>query len=91
MANTFGVEIVPHSWGTGVALHAALHLISNIDIIPGRMYQSTPWMELDRTENALRDVLTEPLIVPEKGLLKVPDRPGLGVDINEEALKEFRI
>jgi D-galactarolactone cycloisomerase len=90
MANTYGVEIIPHSWGTGIALHAAMHLIANLDIIPGRMNQSLPWMELDRTENALRDVLTEPLIVPENGLLKVPDKPGLGVEINEEALKEFK-
>ena len=48
-------------------------------------------MELDRTENALRDILTEPLIAPEDGLLTVPDRPGLGVDINEEALEKFKI
>ena len=27
MANTFGVEIIPHSWGTGIALHAAMHVI----------------------------------------------------------------
>ena len=91
MAGTFGVEIVPHSWGTGVALHAAMHLISNLDHVPGRMYKPEPWMELDRTENALRDVLTEPLIKPEKGLIKVPDKPGLGVDINEEALNEFKL
>lgn len=91
MANTFGIEIVPHTWGTGVALHAAMHLISNLDIVPGRMHQSLPWMELDRTENALRDVLTEPLIVPEKGLLQVPDKPGLGVDVNEEVLKEYKV
>ena len=91
MANTFGVELVPHSWGTGVALHAAMHLISNLDANPGRMYQSAPWLELDRTENALRDVLTEPLIIPQDGMLKVPEKPGLGVDINEDALAEFRI
>jgi D-galactarolactone cycloisomerase len=91
LANTFGVELIPHSWGTGVALHAAMHLISNFDIVPGRMHQQLPWMELDRTENALRDVLTEPLIVPENGMLKVLDKPGLGVDINQEALTKFRI
>ena len=91
LANTFGVELIPHTWGTGVAIHAAMHLISNLDIIPGRMYQSTPWMELDRTENALRDELTEPLIVLEKGMLQVPDKPGLGVDVNEEILKEFKV
>jgi D-galactarolactone cycloisomerase len=91
MANTFGVELVPHSWGTGVALHAALHLISNLDSIPCRMYEPAPWMELDRTENALRDILTEPLLTPKDGLLKVPEKPGLGVEINEEVLDEYRV
>jgi D-galactarolactone cycloisomerase len=89
MANTFGVEIIPHSWGTGIALHAAMHLIANLDIVPGRMHQSLPWMELDRTENALRDILTTPKIIPENGVLKVPDEPGLGVDVNEDELHKF--
>jgi D-galactarolactone cycloisomerase len=91
MANTFGVEVIPHSWGTGVALHAAMHLISNLDIVPGRMHQSIPWMELDRTENALRDELTEPMIVQKNGLLEVPQKPGLGVEINEDALRKFKV
>jgi D-galactarolactone cycloisomerase len=91
MSDTFGVELVPHSWGTGIALHAALHLISNLDSSPGRMHDSIPWMELDRTENALRDELTEPLLVPQNGLLKVPEKPGLGVDVNEEMLEKYRI
>ena len=91
MSSTFGIELVPHSWGTGIALNAALHLISNLDPIPGRMYQPAPWMELDRTENALRDVLTEPPIVPQDGMLKVPEKPGLGVDVSEEALPQFLI
>ena len=89
MANTFGVEVVPHSWGTGVALHAAMHFISNLDSNPGRMYDSVPWMELDRTENALRDIMVEPLITQENGYLKVPTRPGLGVEVNEEMLEKF--
>lgn len=89
MANTFGIEVVPHSWGTGIALHAAMHLIANLDVLPGRMFESTPWMELDRTENELRDVLTKPLIVPEKGYLKVPDLPGLGVDVDLEVLAKY--
>ncbi len=91
MANTFGVELVPHSWGTGVALHAAMHLISNLDSNPGRMYDAEPWMELDRTENALRDIMVEPLITQEDGYLKVPNRPGLGVEVNEEMLEKFLV
>jgi D-galactarolactone cycloisomerase len=91
MANTFGIEVIPHSWGTGIALHAAMHLIANLDPNPGRMYQPAPWMELDRTENDLRDVLTGPPIVPENGMLGIPDMPGLGVEINETALAKFRL
>lgn len=91
MANTFGVELVPHSWGTGVALHAAMHLISNLDTMPGRMFKPVPWMELDRTENELRDKLTEPLIEPVNGMLTVPDKPGLGVDVNEKFLEKYLV
>jgi D-galactarolactone cycloisomerase len=89
LANTYGVEVVPHSWGTGIALHAAMHLIANLDVIPGRMFDSTPWMELDRTENKLRDVLTEPFIQTENGYIQVPDTPGLGVDVNPDILVEY--
>jgi D-galactarolactone cycloisomerase len=68
-----------------------MHLIANLDPNPGRMYQPAPWMELDRTENDLRDVLTSPLIVPENGLLKVSGMPGLGVEVNEKALAKYRL
>lgn len=91
MANTFGVEVIPHTWGTGIALHAAMHLIANLDPNPGRMCQPAPWMELDRTENDLRDVMTGPPVVPENGMLKIPGMPGLGVEMNEKALEKFRV
>jgi D-galactarolactone cycloisomerase len=68
-----------------------MHLIANLDPNPGRMYQPAPWMELDRTENDLRDVLTGPPIVPENGMLGIPDMPGLGVEINEKALAKFQL
>ena len=91
LAHTYGTELIPHSWGTGIAIHAAMHLVANLDSIPGRMYQPYPYMELDRTENALRDVLVKPLIQPEDGYLSVPDRPGLGIEVDEEALEKYRI
>lgn len=91
MSNTFGVEFVPHTWGTGIALHAAMHLVSNLDSNPGRMFCSQPWLELDRTENELRDLLTNSHLLPENGLLKLPDKPGLGVEVNEELLDKYKI
>jgi D-arabinonate dehydratase len=35
-------------------------------------------------------VVQEPL-KPEKGFLPVPQRPGLGMDLDEEKLKRYRI
>ena len=50
------------------------------------MNNPIPMMELDRTENALRDVLIKPLIIPDKnGLLQVPTKPGLGIEVDEIA------
>ena len=32
IAETYGVEVIPHSWGTGIAIHAAMHLIGMFSI-----------------------------------------------------------
>ena len=50
-----------------------------------------PMMELDRTENDLRDILIKPLLEPKEGYLKVPDKPGLGIEVDQEALEKYRI
>ena len=91
MANTFGVQMIPHSWGTGIAIHAAMHLVSNLGPIPGRMNDPMPMLELDRTENALRDILVQPYIEPKNGLLEIPYKPGLGIEVSESALKKYRV
>ena len=64
----------------------------NLNPNPGRMNNPIPMMELDRTENALRDILIQPLITPnEVGLLEVPTKPGLGIEVDETALNKYRI
>jgi D-galactarolactone cycloisomerase len=46
-------------------------------------------MELDYTYNPLREeLLKEPLEV-KNGYMTPPDKPGLGVDLNPEALDRF--
>ncbi|MBU2950987.1 mandelate racemase/muconate lactonizing enzyme family protein [Tamlana sp. 2_MG-2023] len=89
IASANGVDIVPHTWGTSIGIHVALHFISNIESVPGRMYQPDFLMEYDQTENGLREKLTFPSIEMKDGFIAVPDRPGLGIDVNEDVLKEF--
>lgn len=89
LANTFGVNVTPHCWGTGIAFSAALHLASTLDMVPGRMFMPEPLLEMDRTENPLRDSLIVPRFLAEDGYVRVPDAPGLGVDVDAGWLEAF--
>lgn len=91
LASSNGVDFIPHTWGTGIGLHVALHFISNLESIPGRMYQPDFLMEFDQTENGLRDKLTSPQLKMKDGYLEVPTKPGLGIEINEEVLSKYRV
>ncbi|PWJ41791.1 mandelate racemase/muconate lactonizing enzyme family protein [Sediminitomix flava] len=89
LAQAYHKDIVPHSWGTWIAISAAVHFVGNLDSNPGRMYGEVPMIELDRTENPLRDKLTSSKIELIEGEIKVPTAPGLGVDVNLEILEEY--
>ena len=89
LASTYGIETIPHVWGTGIAFHAALHFIANLEPIPGRMFNPDVFIEYDRTENSIRESLTYPRIVVEDGYINVPQKPGLGIEVNEDALVEY--
>ena len=88
LATTNGIDLIPHTWGTSIGLHVALHFIANLESVPGRMYDADFLIEFDQTENGLRERLSEPLKL-NNGYLDVPTKPGLGIDINEEILQEY--
>ena len=48
-------------------------------------------MEYDQTENALREKLTFPKVRMKDGFIEVPKGPGLGLDVNEDVLREYDI
>jgi len=89
LANTRGIEIVPHVWGTGIAFHAALHFIANLEPIPGRLHPPDMYIEYDRTENDIRESLTSPSIVMKNGFIDIPQSPGLGIEVDEEVVRHF--
>lgn len=90
LANAAGVNVTPHCWGTGIAYSAALHLASTLDWLPGRLMAGEPLLEMDRTENALRDKLTQPRYTVEDGTVAVPTVPGLGIDVDPDLLAAYR-
>ncbi|HEX5021852.1 MAG TPA: mandelate racemase/muconate lactonizing enzyme family protein [Candidatus Binatia bacterium] len=75
------VPVSFHTWGDAVALAASIHLSAALkDCIV---------MELDYTYNPLREeLLCEPFKV-ENGYLIPPEKPGLGIELDQEALQRF--
>lgn len=91
LSTTYGVDLVPHTWGSAIGIHTALHFISNLENMPGRMQEPDFLMEYDQTENSLREKLTNTKIELVDGYIEVPNTPGLGIEINQEVLDKFTV
>lgn len=91
LARSWNVRVSPHVWGGGIALAAAVQLLASVPDYPHTANVPEPlWLELDRGDNALRErLLTEPLR-PVDGVVGVPIGPGLGVDVDVDAVAALR-
>ena len=89
MANAHGVRYVPHVWGTGVALAAALQLLAVLPHNPPCLHPEQPLLEFDRTEHPIRQAILAEPIEHERGMVRIPEGPGLGVEVDRAALKRF--
>jgi D-galactarolactone cycloisomerase len=90
MAVACGVRYIPHVWGTGIGLAAALQLLAVLPHSPPRRSPREPLLEFDRSEHPFRQaVLTQP-IEHRHGVVAVPSGPGLGIEIDRKALARFK-
>lgn len=93
LANAYGVATVPHVWGSGIAMAAALHAVSTIPPFPHTAHPTPllnePVIEFDRKYNPLRDDLLDEPFVLEAGGLAVPERPGLGVKVRADMINKY--
>lgn len=94
-ANTFGVQVNPHVWGSPVMIAATLHVAATIPPCPPARtpepYQQEPVMEFDRTPSPLRQELCNIPFDQEDGFVAVPDGPGLGIEIDETVLQRLSV
>lgn len=91
LVRAHNVDLTPHCWGTGISFTVGLHLVSTLDVTPGRLTGTEPLLEMDRTENPLRDRLTRPRFEVKDGAVTVPDTPGLGIDVDPGLLEQFAL
>jgi D-galactarolactone cycloisomerase len=92
MAEAFGVRYNPHVWGTGIAIAASLQLLAVIPAhTPVSLSPVGPILEFDRTEHPIRQSLLVQPIEHSGGIVRVPDGPGLGIEIDRAALARFTV
>jgi L-alanine-DL-glutamate epimerase-like enolase superfamily enzyme len=83
MAYEHNILLVPHGWNTAIGLAADLHLTAALPVARYVEYL-TPSPYLDA-------LITRPFQPDAEGYLQVPTAPGLGIELNSEAMKRFGI
>jgi L-alanine-DL-glutamate epimerase-like enolase superfamily enzyme len=81
-----GLQVVPHAWKTGLSIAAAAHFATATPHCP-----FIEFVPRELTESALRRELTVDELEMRDGLLTRPSKPGLGAEIDYEALDRFRV
>ena len=94
MANSCGIQINPHVWGSPVMIAATLHLAATLPPCPPahntQPYMQEPVMEFDRTPSAIRQELCAVPFDQEDSFVRVPTGPGLGIEVDEEVVERLR-
>ena len=85
LALAAGRWFTPHTWTDGgIGLLANLHVTAGVG---GGPYLEFPYDPPGWTPEARDFLLAEPIDVDAEGCLKVPDRPGLGMELNGKILE----
>lgn len=82
LALDHGISFVSHGWNTAVGLAADLHLAAALPVARYVEYL-TPAPYIDR-------ILQTPFQLNAAGRLPIPQLPGLGIEVDRDALREFR-
>jgi L-alanine-DL-glutamate epimerase-like enolase superfamily enzyme len=85
MAQRRGLAFTPHTWGNGLGLMANAQLVGGIGGCP---YLEFPYDPAGWTTDRRDFMLRAPLAIDRDGWLTLPDKPGLGVELDEDRLAE---
>jgi L-alanine-DL-glutamate epimerase-like enolase superfamily enzyme len=83
MAKNAGIPIYPHGYSTDVIIAANLHVIA--------ANRNAPLLEYCVEDSPLRWELVEESFELVDGEVPIPDRPGLGITLDRDALAEYAV
>ena len=91
LAHSFGVEVNPHVWGSAIAQAASIQVIASIPVTHFSIFAREPILEYDQSSHPFRrELLTSPIELVN-GMINVPKGKGLGIDINLNTIKKYKI
>src|SRR6185369_2958845 len=80
-----GKLVVPHCWKSAIGIAASVHLAAANECCPYVEY-----LPAELAESQLRTTLVENELKCVRGVIETPTLPGLGVELNRDALERFR-
>ena len=84
LAQAFGLPVIPHVFSSAVASIANMHFIAGLP--------NAGLLEFDQNPNPLRsELFEEPIEVRPDGTVRLPERPGLGVTLNQATVDRYRV
>ena len=82
-AYVYNIMTAPHAFSSALTLVASMHLLA---ALPNGLM-----LEFDQNPNALRQQLFKEPISAEAGFVKLPERPGLGVELDPVTVERYRV
>jgi L-alanine-DL-glutamate epimerase-like enolase superfamily enzyme len=86
LARERGRAVVPHAWKTGISIAAAAHMAAATPHCPFIEFLPT-----DMSDSVLRHELVIDELMLADGSLALPQKPGLGIELNRDALEKYRV
>ncbi len=81
MAQENGVRFIPHGWNTALGLAADLQLAS--------AFANTDFVEYLTGSPYIDDIVATPWQLDSEGMLPIPSGPGLGIELDQDALRRY--
>jgi L-alanine-DL-glutamate epimerase-like enolase superfamily enzyme len=76
-----GILLVPHGWNTGIGVAADLALTAALPV--------ARWIEYQTGVPYIEDIFEQPFTLDADGMVRVPTGPGLGIQLNWDAIERF--
>jgi L-alanine-DL-glutamate epimerase-like enolase superfamily enzyme len=77
------VLMVSHGWNTAIGVAADLQLAAAQPV--------ARYVEYLTPCEYIEELTTEPFVIDDEGFVKIPQKPGLGVELDHDKLKKFRV